>query len=80
MEDGRLAYLDFGMMSNIKPYQRYGLIEAVVHSVNRDFDALAHDYVKLEFLKPDTNLFKSHYSGALGNVFGNAMGASAWPS
>jgi len=22
--DGKLAYLDFGMMSQIKPYQRYG--------------------------------------------------------
>ena len=41
MPDGRLAYLDFGMMSRIKPYQRYGLIEAVVHLVNRDFDSLS---------------------------------------
>ena len=56
MPDGRLAYLDFGMMSNIKPYQRYGLIEAVVHLVNRDFEALANDYVKLDFLTPDTDL------------------------
>jgi predicted unusual protein kinase regulating ubiquinone biosynthesis (AarF/ABC1/UbiB family) len=56
MPDGRLAYLDFGMMSNIKPYQRYGLIEAVVHLVNRDFESLAQDYVNLEFLKPDTDL------------------------
>ena len=31
MPDGKLAYLDFGMMSRIKPYQRYGLIEAIVH-------------------------------------------------
>ena len=74
MEDGRLAYLDFGMMSNIKPYQRYGLIEAVVHLVNRDFDSLAQDYVKLEFLQPETDL--SPIVPALGNVFGNALGAS----
>jgi predicted unusual protein kinase regulating ubiquinone biosynthesis (AarF/ABC1/UbiB family) len=74
MEDGRLAYLDFGMMSNIKPYQRYGLIEAVVHLVNRDFDSLAKDYVKLEFLKPDTDL--SPIIPALSQVFGNALGAS----
>src|SRR5919199_5237349 len=25
--EGKLAYLDFGMMSEVKPYQRYGLIE-----------------------------------------------------
>lgn len=74
MPDGRLAYLDFGMMSNIKPYQRYGLIEAVVHLVNRDFEALAQDYVKLEFLTPETDL--RPIVPALSNVFGNALGAS----
>ena len=74
MEDGRLAYLDFGMMSTIKPYQRYGLIEAVVHLVNRDFESLADDYVKLEFLTPDTNL--QPIIPALANVFNNALGAS----
>lgn len=72
--DGKLAYLDFGMMSEIKPYQRYGLIEAVVHLVNRDFTGLAHDYVKLEFLTPDTDL--TPIIPALANVFGNALGAS----
>ncbi len=74
MKDGRLAYLDFGMMSNIKPHQRYGLIEAVVHLVNRDFESLASDYVKLEFLKPDTDL--TPIIPALSQVFGNALGAS----
>jgi predicted unusual protein kinase regulating ubiquinone biosynthesis (AarF/ABC1/UbiB family) len=72
--DGKLAYLDFGMMSNIKPYQRYGLIEAVVHLVNRDFDSLAEDYVKLDFLTPDTDL--TPIIPALAKVFGNALGAS----
>ncbi|MDY7014302.1 MAG: AarF/ABC1/UbiB kinase family protein [Cyanobacteriota bacterium] len=72
--DGKLAYLDFGMMSRIQPYQRYGLIEAVVHLVNRDFEALARDYVKLEFLTPDTDL--RPIVPALNNVFGNALGAS----
>jgi predicted unusual protein kinase regulating ubiquinone biosynthesis (AarF/ABC1/UbiB family) len=54
--DGKLAYLDFGMMSQVKPYQRYGLLEAIVHLVNRDFDGLAQDFVKLEFLTPDVDL------------------------
>ena len=74
MKDGRLAYLDFGMMSRIKPYQRYGLIEAVVHLVNRDFESLAQDYVKLDFLTPDTDL--RPIVPALANVFGNALGAT----
>jgi predicted unusual protein kinase regulating ubiquinone biosynthesis (AarF/ABC1/UbiB family) len=74
MDNGKLAYLDFGMMSRIKPYQRYGLIEAVVHLVNRDFEALSEDYVKLDFLTPDTDL--RPIVPALANVFGNALGAS----
>lgn len=72
--DGKLAYLDFGMMSEVKPYQRYGLIEAVVHMVNRDFVSLAQDYVKLEFLTPETDL--TPIAPALGKVFGDALGAS----
>ncbi|NJK99357.1 MAG: AarF/ABC1/UbiB kinase family protein [Spirulinaceae cyanobacterium SM2_1_0] len=72
--DGKLAYLDFGMMSRIKPYQRYGLIEAIVHLVNRDFESLAHDYVQLEFLDEGTDL--RPIIPALANVFGNALGAS----
>ncbi|MEO1127789.1 MAG: AarF/ABC1/UbiB kinase family protein, partial [Cyanobacteria bacterium J06639_16] len=72
--DGKLAYLDFGMMSEVKPYQRYGLIEAIVHMVNRDFEGLAQDYIKLEFLTPDTDL--EPIVPALTNVFNNALGAS----
>lgn len=74
MSDGRLAYLDFGMMSEIKPYQRYGLIQAVVHLVNRDFESLAQDYVQLDFLSEDTDL--TPIIPALASVFENALGAS----
>ena len=72
--EGKLAYLDFGMMSEIKPYQRYGMIEAIVHMVNRDFEGLAQDYVKLDFLSPDTDL--TPIIPALGRVFNNTLGAS----
>lgn len=72
--DGNLAYLDFGMMSEIEPYQRYGMIEAIVHMVNHDFEGLARDYVKLDFLSPDTDL--TPIVPALGRVFQNTLGAS----
>ncbi|MBD2197399.1 MULTISPECIES: ABC1 kinase family protein [Calothrix] len=72
--DGKLAYLDFGMMSEIKPPQRYGLIEAIVHVVNRDFDGLAKDYVKLDFLSPETDL--TPIIPAFARVFADAQGAS----
>jgi predicted unusual protein kinase regulating ubiquinone biosynthesis (AarF/ABC1/UbiB family) len=74
MPDGRLAYLDFGMMSQMEPYQRYGLIGAIVHLVNRDFDSLATDYVKLEFLAPDVDL--TPIIPAFAEVFSEAMTSS----
>jgi hypothetical protein len=45
-----------------------------VHLVNRDFAGLAHDYVNLEFLTPDTDL--TPIIPALANVFKDALGAS----
>lgn len=53
--DGKLAYLDFGMMGEIKQDLREALIEASVHLVNREFDALAEDFVHLGLLPPDQN-------------------------
>jgi predicted unusual protein kinase regulating ubiquinone biosynthesis (AarF/ABC1/UbiB family) len=72
--EGKLVYIDFGMMSQVQPAQRYGLIEAIVHLVNRDFAGLANDYVKLEFLTPDTDL--TPIIPALASVFQDALGAS----
>ena len=56
LADGRLAYLDFGMMSNVTRESRVGLIQAVVHLVNKDFDQLAKDFVRLGFLTEEVNL------------------------
>jgi aarF domain-containing kinase len=38
---------DFGMMGEMPQNLRDSLIEACVHLVNRDFDALAEDFVAL---------------------------------
>jgi len=48
--DGRLAFLDFGMMSETPPTARYAIINHVVHLVNRDYEAMARDYYELDFL------------------------------
>jgi len=45
--DGKLAYLDFGMMGEFRQELRDGFIEACLHLVNRDFDALAKDFITL---------------------------------
>ncbi len=56
LEDGRLCYLDFGMMSEVTKSSRSGLIQAVVHLVNKNFDKLSQDFVKLGFLSEEVNL------------------------
>lgn len=75
MANGHLAYLDFGMMSQVTPEQRFGLIEAIIHLVNRDFDALSQDYVRLGFLKPGTNL--EGITPALSRVFSNSINSNS---
>ncbi|KAF3786850.1 putative aarF domain-containing protein kinase [Nymphaea thermarum] len=47
--EGKLAYLDFGMMGEFKEELRDGFVEACVHLVSRDFDALAYDFVTLGY-------------------------------
>ncbi|GJD11867.1 Uncharacterized protein Gasu2_59910 [Galdieria sulphuraria] len=75
-KDGKLCYLDFGMMSELKPAQRYGIIEAVVHMVNRDFRSLARLYVRLGFLPEDTHLdpIVEALNRALPDVLGASVG------
>jgi len=46
----KLAFLDFGMMSEMPESARYAIIDHVVHLVNRDYVAMANDYYALQFL------------------------------
>jgi aarF domain-containing kinase len=55
-KDGRLCYLDFGMMSYAEASQRNGFLLAVVHIVNRDWDELVRMYQRLGFIPEGTNL------------------------
>ena len=71
LEDGRLCYLDFGMMSEVSRDSRSGLIQAVVHLVNKNFDKLSHDFVKLGFLSREVNL--EPIVPAFQDVFVNAI-------
>ncbi|MEX0588944.1 MAG: AarF/ABC1/UbiB kinase family protein [Cyanobium sp.] len=71
LADGRLAYLDFGMMSQVSRESRTGLIQAVVHLVNRSFGKLSKDFVNLGFLAEDVNL--EPIVPAFETVFGQAI-------
>ncbi|CAM6103304.1 unnamed protein product [Calypogeia fissa] len=69
--DGKLAYLDFGMMGEVSQELRNGLVEASLHLINREFDALADDFVTLGLL-PNTNTM-GEVSKALTGVFENSV-------
>ncbi|XP_072074316.1 uncharacterized aarF domain-containing protein kinase At1g71810, chloroplastic isoform X4 [Arachis hypogaea] len=69
--DGKLAYLDFGMTGEFKQELRDGFIQACLHLVNRDFDALSKDFVTLGLLPPTAD--KEAVTKALTGVFQNAV-------
>ena len=69
---GHVAYVDFGMMDSISDSDRLTLTGAVVHLINRDFRALANDFVALGFLNPKTDL--EPIVPALEEVLGGALG------
>ncbi len=69
---GHVAYVDFGMMDSLSDSDRLTLTGAVVHLINRDFDALARDFVLLGFLNPTTPL--GPIVPALEEVLGGALG------
>jgi predicted unusual protein kinase regulating ubiquinone biosynthesis (AarF/ABC1/UbiB family) len=69
---GHVAYVDFGMMDSLSDADRLTLTGAVVHLINRDFEALARDFVVLGFLNPTTPL--GPIVPALEEVLGGALG------
>ena len=69
---GHVAYVDFGMMDSISDDDRLTLTGAVVHLINRDFDALARDFLALGFLNPRADL--GPIVPALAEVLGGALG------
>ena len=74
MPDGRMAYVDFGMMDQLEEFTKETIASSVVQLINKDYSALAKDFVKLGFLTPDTNI--EPIIPALEKVLGNAVGQS----
>jgi predicted unusual protein kinase regulating ubiquinone biosynthesis (AarF/ABC1/UbiB family) len=54
--DGRMAYVDFGMMDQLEESTKETLVDSVVHLINRDYEQLGQDYVELGFLSANTNM------------------------
>ncbi|XP_072995694.1 uncharacterized protein [Typha latifolia] len=54
--EGKLAILDFGLVTKLTDDQKYGMIEAIAHLIHRDYDAIVKDFVKLDFIPEGVNL------------------------
>ena len=72
MPDGRMGYIDFGMMDQLDESTKECLVDAVVHLINKDYSDLAQDYVNLGFLSPGTDI--RPIVPALEAVLGDAIG------
>ena len=74
LADGRMAYIDFGMMDQLSQEMKETLVDSVVHLINSDYQELAADFVKLGFLTPETDI--RPIIPALEAVFKDALGES----
>lgn len=72
LSDGRMAYIDFGMMDQLDETTKENLVDAVVHLINKDYTELARDFVNLGFLTPETDI--KPIIPALEAVLGDIMG------
>jgi predicted unusual protein kinase regulating ubiquinone biosynthesis (AarF/ABC1/UbiB family) len=72
--DGRMAYIDFGMMDQLEEETKETLASCVVDLINKDYETLATNFVKLGFLTPETDI--KPIVPALERVLGNAIGQS----
>ncbi|GAB2221776.1 hypothetical protein Droror1_Dr00012964 [Drosera rotundifolia] len=69
--EGKLAILDFGLVTKLTDDQKYGMIEAIAHLIHRDYDAIVKDFVKLDFIPEGVNL--APILPVLGKVFDQAL-------
>jgi predicted unusual protein kinase regulating ubiquinone biosynthesis (AarF/ABC1/UbiB family) len=69
--DGRMAYIDFGMMDQLDLATKEQLVDSVVHLINKDYEQLGQDYVRLGFLQPNVEM--KPIVKALESVLGDIM-------
>ena len=72
LPDGRMAFIDFGMMDQLTQNTKETIAGSIVHVINKDYLSLTDDFVKLGFLTPDIDI--SPIIPALERVLDNAIG------
>ncbi len=74
LADGRVAFIDFGMMDQLTQHTKETIAGSIVHVINKDYQSLTKDFVELGFLTPDIDI--SPIIPALEKVLDNAIGES----
>ncbi|NJK28135.1 MAG: AarF/ABC1/UbiB kinase family protein [Coleofasciculaceae cyanobacterium SM2_3_26] len=74
LRDGRMAYIDFGMMDQLDQESKETIVDAIVYLINQDYEDLARAFVKLGFLTPDVDI--RPIVPALEQVLGDIIGES----
>jgi predicted unusual protein kinase regulating ubiquinone biosynthesis (AarF/ABC1/UbiB family) len=74
LPDGRVAFIDFGMMDQLAQHTKETIAGSVVHLINKDYLSLTKDFVELGFLTADVDI--SPIIPALERVLDNAIGES----
>lgn len=74
LRDGRMGYIDFGMMDQLDQDTKETIVSCVVYLINKDYQELAQAFVKLGFLAPNTDI--QPIIPALEAVLGEAIGES----
>ena len=55
MEDGRLAFFDFGMVGYVTKEIQINLVNTILHLINSDYKAVINDFITLGLLDKDFN-------------------------
>lgn len=70
-DDGKLCIIDFGLMSEVEDYQKFGMISAITHLANRDYSLITKDFADLDFIPQDADF--DLYTPSLASVFDKAL-------
>ncbi|KAK4536963.1 hypothetical protein CDCA_CDCA10G2988 [Cyanidium caldarium] len=69
-DGSRLAYIDYGLMSQVPQAVQLSIICAIVHLINREYELLANDFLGLTMMhSDDLNVELPAFAGALRSVF-----------
>ncbi|KAM0882122.1 hypothetical protein ACQ4PT_032567 [Festuca glaucescens] len=68
--DGRVGFLDFGLLCEMERKHKHAMLSSIVHIVNGDWASLVYDLTEMDVVPPRTNLRRvtMDFEDALGEV------------